>query len=188
MITSPEIRRLEHEGVQVDTPDNQTVPCQHGGARRHGHIELDEQKFEKLKCIRHGIRAQRKGKRKRKRKDKRKVSGSRSSPSGTNTVDDKICRAWRKGHPCPRLGNGLPCPWEHPGDIFSTAGSNIEKIDVNVAIWAGNLFPFVGGARTSSCSADPPHNSRDGADKKEAIGSSFLAKTKRPISCGSTET
>ena len=185
MITSPEIRRLEHKGVQVDTPDNQTVPCQHGGACRRGHIELDEEKFEKTRCIHQEVLAQRKGKRKRKRKGKRKVSGSRSSSSGTNTVDDKICRAWRKGHPCPRLNNGLPCPWERLGDIFSTTGSDIEKIDVNVAILAGSLFPFVGGARTSSWSTDPSRISRGGADKKEAIGASVLAETKRSISWGS---
>jgi hypothetical protein len=103
-------------------------------------------------------------------------------------VDDKVCRAWRRGHPCPRLTNGLPCPWEHPGDIFSTTGSATEGLDVNIAILAGNLFPFVGGARTSSWSIDPSRSSRDGADKKEAIGSSFIAKTKRSISWGCRNT
>ena len=49
---------------------------------------------------------------------KGKGQGSRAAtPGPSGTDDDKVCRSWRAGRPCPRLASGQRCPFEHPAHI-----------------------------------------------------------------------
>jgi hypothetical protein len=76
-------------------------------------VNISKEEFEGIKRKREEALAQRKGKPKG-TKGKGKGSGSRASTLGRTSIDDKVCRAWRKGRPCPRVANGLACPYEHP--------------------------------------------------------------------------
>ena len=76
--------------------------------------KISKEEFEGIKRKRaETLLSQRKGKQKG-NKGKGKGSGSRASTPRPSSTYDKVCRAWRKGRPCPRLANGLTCPYEHP--------------------------------------------------------------------------
>jgi hypothetical protein len=53
---------------------------------------------------------------------KGKGPGSRAAtPGPTGTDEDKVCRSWRAGRPCPRLASGQHCPFEHPAHVNTSA-------------------------------------------------------------------
>jgi hypothetical protein len=98
----------------------QTGECNYGNECRYDHRKISKEEFDGIKRKREEAMSQKAGTKGKKGK-KGKGPGSRAStPGPTGTDEDKVCRSWRAGRPCPRLASGQHCPFEHPAHVAPT--------------------------------------------------------------------